>query len=161
MNITNEQAKALVLSQANKEPVTRKPMDRQYNVPEELKQVAAYVFRELTAMKTGWRLAFKDELQVTDYKIQLLKAMDENGVNNFELVNKGLKQARADDKDFLPSVGKFITWCKPKPVNELNSGMYKEYRPERLISSKTFDERKTEAKSELAKIREMLCRSKN
>ena len=156
MNITPYQAKALIKSQAGKPEVTRKPLDRQYNVPDELKQVAAYVFRELTAMKTGWRAAFKDERQVTDYKIQLLKGMDENGVDNFDLVNKGLKEARADANDFLPSVGKFINWCKPKQSGELNCAMYQEYRPERLLSSQTDQKRKETARLEMQKIRQML-----
>jgi hypothetical protein len=160
MNITTEQAVQLIKQNANKQPVTRSPMEQQYQVPDELKKVAAYVFRQLTSMKTGWRVAFTDERQVKDYKIQLLRAMDENGINNFELVEAGLKQCRSDTSDFLPSPGKFVAWCKPTITGELNAGMYKEYRPERLISNKTFEERRAEAKSELAKIKEMLCKSK-
>jgi hypothetical protein len=138
-----------------------------HNIPDELKEVARYVFGTLTATRPGWKVGFTnagrvDEKMVTQYKMNLLKAMMLNEINTMQKVQYGLDKLISEGGQFLPSVGDFVQACKDhsKVTGELNAGMYKEYRPERLISNKTFEERRAEAKSELAKIKEMLCKSK-
>ena len=69
---------------------------------------------ELKACKTGWRAAFKSQVEVDRYKEQLLKACVEGGINKIEMIDRGLAEARRDESDFFPSIGKFINWCKPK-----------------------------------------------
>ncbi|PSU83746.1 hypothetical protein C0W42_22415 [Photobacterium kishitanii] len=41
--------------------------------------------------------------------------MMENGVVNIAQVQRGLSQARRQESDFFPSVGKFCSWCKGEP----------------------------------------------
>lgn len=79
------------------------------------KDIVNYILKSLKSSKTAWRSGFKSELEVNAYKEQLLIACIENKINSMELVEFGLKNARKDDSDFLPSVGKFIQWCKPDP----------------------------------------------
>lgn len=78
------------------------------------------LFKSLFAAKTGWRASFntKDPVEL-DQAINLLKktwvkAFAENGINTPEQLQCGMKQVRKDPSQFLPSVGKFIEWCKPR-----------------------------------------------
>ena len=36
----------------------------------------------------------------------------EQGINSLEMIEAGLRRARASESDFLPSVGKFASWCR-------------------------------------------------
>ena len=49
------------------------------------------------------------------YRQQLLEAMKESGVNSEEMINKGMKAARAGGNPFLPAPGEFCRWCLPMP----------------------------------------------
>jgi len=80
--------------------------------------VVNMILVELKAMKSGWRAAFKSQVEVDRYKEQLLKACMENGINSIEQINAGLAHARRDESDFFPSVGKFVKWCKPEEHHE-------------------------------------------
>lgn len=71
------------------------------------------ILAELKGMKTAWRAAFKSQVEVDRYKEQLLKACVENKVNSVEMIERGLSEARKDESDFFPSIGKFIKWCLP------------------------------------------------
>lgn len=132
------------------------------HIPDHIKQVASQVFQQFTTMRPAWKVGFTnenktfDQKQVTAYKIQLLLAMQENGIDSMDKVKSGLKTLRSQPGQFLPSIGDFIAACKPQANGELNCGMYQEYRPERLIAQGTFQERQAKAKSELAKIKQML-----
>ena len=163
--INQEQAKQLILSNAKRNElesqsiVRNQPSHRQ--IPDHIKQVASYVFKSLTTTRPGWRNGFTnkgqtDERLVTNYKIALLQAMQENKIDTIEKVEAGLNTLRNQPGAFLPSIGDFISACKPQASGELNCAMYQEYRPERLIAQGTFQERQAMAKSELAKIKQML-----
>ncbi|OCG38832.1 replication protein P [Gilliamella sp. Gris1-4] len=54
----------------------------------------------------------KDENSRKTFKQQWLQAFKENGITKLEYLRAGLKVARAQNTDFLPSTGKFIAWCK-------------------------------------------------
>ncbi|MWN91305.1 Replication protein P [Gilliamella sp. Pra-s65] len=54
----------------------------------------------------------KDENSKKAFKQQWLQAFKENGITKLEYLRAGLKVARAQNTDFLPSTGKFIAWCK-------------------------------------------------
>jgi hypothetical protein len=129
----------------------------QHDLPDAVRVVGNRVFAELCQIKSAWRTAFRTKDEVKGYKLQLLRGMFENGINSMDLVERGLIEARKDPSDFLPSVGKFVAWCKPpKQDGELNAAMYREYRRERLIASCTEAERREMAKAELAKLRGLL-----
>jgi len=130
--------------------------------PDHVKEIADYVFKQLAMIKSGWRAGFKTKDEVIGYKKQLLLAMHENGIDNFQKIELGLKNARSDENPFMPSTGKFISWCKdPKKITgELNAGMYQEYRPEKLLSNKTDSERRAEAREQLNKIKMTLKNNK-
>lgn len=69
------------------------------------------LFGELKVIFPAWRTAF---LTADDYKRakrSWSKALVENGINRVEQIQNGLRKARQHDSDFLPSSGKFISWC--------------------------------------------------
>ncbi|PSU23845.1 replication protein P [Photobacterium kishitanii] len=70
------------------------------------------IFRELCNVYPNWRLCFRDNDQLNLAKASFAKGMMENGVVNIAQVQRGLSQARRQESDFFPSVGKFCSWCK-------------------------------------------------
>ncbi|WP_240000656.1 replication protein P, partial [Photobacterium kishitanii] len=73
------------------------------------------IFRELCNVYPNWRLCFRDNDQLNLAKASFAKGMMENGVVNIAQVQRGLSQARRQESDFFPSVGKFCSWCKGEP----------------------------------------------
>ncbi|XHX46217.1 hypothetical protein O1Q83_01064 [Lonepinella koalarum] len=55
-----------------------------------------------------------DSVQLKRIKQQWILGFQEQGVNNFEMVKCGMREARAKPNGYLPSVGEFIAWCKKK-----------------------------------------------
>ena len=54
----------------------------------------------------------RDENSKRTFKQQWLQAFKENGITKLEYLRAGMRVARSQNTDFLPSTGKFITWCK-------------------------------------------------
>jgi hypothetical protein len=54
----------------------------------------------------------KDENSKKAFKQQWLQAFKENGITKLDYLRAGLRVARSQNTDFLPSTGKFIAWCK-------------------------------------------------
>lgn len=70
-------------------------------------------------MRTGWRAGFKNQTEIDNYKTELLKACVTHKINNEAMIEKGIFEASKEtgkSSEFLPSVNKFINWCKP-PVH--------------------------------------------
>lgn len=67
----------------------------------------------------GWRASVRSQEELDGYKKQMTKALIEANVTSVELLQVGISQARRETSDFLPSTGKFVSWClsgqKPKP----------------------------------------------
>ena len=69
------------------------------------------IFAQLQTCFPAWRAAIKSQNELNMTKQTWAKALIENNVTSLEQVAIGMKKARASDSDFMPSVGKFITWC--------------------------------------------------
>jgi hypothetical protein len=163
--ITIDQAKSLITSQAKQYELEQQQQKRltpsHKHIPQEIKEVARYVFSSFVAIRPAWKVGFTnsgktDEKQITAYKVQLLTAMHENKIDTIEKVNQGLKVIRSEKGQFLPSVGDFIQACKSKNDGALNSGMYKLYKPEQLITNGTEQERREFALKAMAEIKKQL-----
>ena len=50
---------------------------------------------------------------IKEYRAQLFKTMEEVGVVNQGMIDRGLSKARASENPFLPAPGEFCAWCKP------------------------------------------------
>ena len=166
--ITLEQATALVKSAERQYDLEQQRHQRRIGtakaIPEQLKQVAGYVFSSLTTMRPAWKVGFVhegalDEKQVTAYKRQLLGAMEENGIGTMAQVEAGLQKLRAQPGQFLPSIGDFVQACKSQSSQhrgELNAGMYRIWARDRRLDSMTVADRRAVAQAELAKVRRHL-----
>ena len=129
-------------------------------------KVVNQILVELKGMKTGWRAAFKSQAEVDRYKQQLLKACYEKGINTIELVNIGLEKARDDESDFLPSVGKFTNWCKPKKPREhhehqamtMAEKYSKKNRQAKRLEDQSPERRKELARKHIAEMRKLNLR---
>ena len=69
------------------------------------------VIRQLMACFPAWRTAIKSKEELKAYKKALFAALIENNVTSLEQIARGMKKARSIDSDFMPSAGKFISWC--------------------------------------------------
>ena len=43
----------------------------------------------------------------------------EQGINSQAMIENGLRHARASGSDFLPSVGKFVKWCREEAAKQI------------------------------------------
>ncbi len=93
----------------------------QNRIPDEVKELVDHVFRQLSVIFPAWRVAWKGgndqetAMNVSLAKKEWTKSFFENGINTTEHIRYGLAKARKSESDFLPSCGKFVTWCKPSP----------------------------------------------
>jgi hypothetical protein len=78
----------------------------------EARDVIGKAIAALTAMKPGWRSAFRSDDEILAYKQQMAKALIESGVTEKSMLQAGLAKARQDQSAFLPSTGKFVAWCQ-------------------------------------------------
>jgi len=71
------------------------------------------LFLELAAIFPAWKQAFDGAEGVKIAKRAWMTGMLEDGINSIAQVKAGLKKARQSTNPFMPSVGQFISWCKP------------------------------------------------
>ncbi|QHJ84883.1 MAG: hypothetical protein [Caudoviricetes sp.] len=90
---------------ARQEPQTQSSIDA-------VAQIFNSFFKQLVINFPGSIALLKDEESKTLLKQQWLQAFKENGINKLEYIKAGMTVARRQNTDFLPSPGKFISWCK-------------------------------------------------
>lgn len=71
------------------------------------------IFRELQVICTAWKNPIEGEVQafVNDYKRALLDALIDSGVNNLDMIMRGIKSVRSE---FLPNPYSFAKLCLPR-----------------------------------------------
>lgn len=92
------------------------------NVPNhrpELSRAATDLVNELfTSLKLAypaWKQAFSTPEELAQTKRSWVRTFVENGITSDDQIRLGMKRARADKSDFIPSAGKFVGWCFPTP----------------------------------------------
>jgi hypothetical protein len=86
-------------------------------VNETAERLVNRVFEQLLASCP--RLSYYTAEQVATAKQQWILGFAENGITTVEQVKQGMKTLRAKEDDFVPSVGKFIGWCKVVDYTQL------------------------------------------
>jgi len=86
-------------------------------VNETAERLVNRVFEQLLASCP--RLSYYSAEQVVTAKQQWILGFAENGITTVEQVKQGMKALRAKEDDFVPSVGKFIGWCKVVDYTQL------------------------------------------
>ncbi len=84
-------------------------------IDEFAKGIINKVFDQLSVIFPAWKHALPTEKGLSAAKMEWTKAFSENNINSLEQIRYGFVKARASESDFLPSCGKFISWCKPSP----------------------------------------------
>jgi hypothetical protein len=77
------------------------------------KNVINKVFNELAVIFPAWKHAWPTDKELSMAKLQWTKAFVENNISTMEQISYGFAKARKSETDFLPSCGKFISWCEP------------------------------------------------
>ncbi len=70
------------------------------------------LFVQLQAAFPASMATIKEQSQLNEFRKQWMLAFLENGITTMEQVNAGMRQARKQDSPFIPSPGKFVSWCK-------------------------------------------------
>lgn len=78
-------------------------------------EVVNRLFVELQAIFPAWRQAWPDDKALAAAKRSWIKGFAAAGITSLEQIRFGLEQCRLYGGDFIPSVGKFIVWCRPTP----------------------------------------------
>jgi len=131
------------------------------SIPKEVKTALDAIFQELMNCKPSWRTAFKEKEEVISYKKALGVAMFNAKINTMEKAQFGIAYAQLDSSPFFPSVGQFITWCtegygQHLKKKQLEQNMNRITDEKLMLDSKPFEERKAEAKANIADLRNIL-----
>jgi hypothetical protein len=79
------------------------------------KNIINKVFDQLSVIFPAWKHAWPTEKELSAAKMEWTKAFNENEINTLDQIKYGFAKARKSETDFLPSCGKFISWCNPSP----------------------------------------------
>lgn len=71
------------------------------------------LFAELRAIFPAWKSAWPTDKDLERAKRTWVKAFVSSSLTRLEQIRFGLEQCRKAETDFIPSVGKFISWCQP------------------------------------------------
>lgn len=103
----------------NYKPITKHEDD--LVIDEFAKNIIDRVFNNLAIIFPAWKHNWKSDDASDPDKIlrsakrEWTKAFVENNISTMDQISFGFTKARQADTDFLPSCGKFISWCKPSP----------------------------------------------
>ena len=87
----------------------------QNKVPPIVKSIVDSLFDQLAFVCPAWKYTWDTEEKIKGAKKEWVKAFFENDINTKQQIAHGLKKARKHESDFVPSCGKFISWCNPTP----------------------------------------------
>ena len=79
------------------------------------KNIINKVFDQLSIIFPAWQYNWKTQKEIDGAKMEWTKAFNENNIRTTEQISYGFAKARKSETDFLPSCGKFISWCTPSP----------------------------------------------
>lgn len=94
-------------------PTTKQFKENEVVIDEFAKSIINKVFDQLAVIFPAWKHAWPTDKELSAAKMEWTKAFNENGINTLDQVKYGFMKARRSESDFLPSCGKFISWCSP------------------------------------------------
>ena len=90
-------------------------------IDEFAKNIVNKVFSQLSIIFPAWKYNWKTDSDLNSAKIEWTKAFNENGIHSLEQIKQGFVKARSCESDFLPSCGKFISWCNDFDEAEIDN----------------------------------------
>lgn len=82
-------------------------------VPEAAVTLVNNLFADLQVIFPAWRVAFPTQSTLDNAKRTWTLALFENGIHHGAQIKAGLRKARASGSPHMPSVGQFMSWCRP------------------------------------------------
>ena len=82
----------------------------QGRLPDEVEDLVNRIFEQLLASCPS--IQYWTPKQVATAKRQWVLGFAENGIKTIAQVKQGVRALRAKEDDFVPSIGKFVSWCK-------------------------------------------------
>lgn len=150
------------LSDLVKQGVTIKTTQQHSDeLPQEIKDVLNMCWSEMKLAKKSWKKDLRSEQDIKSYLTGLGKALMIGRIDSAKKLKYGLEYLYLDESEWLPSAGVFVKWCREGYNQELHQkNMIKNTQrildERRLLGNGTFEERQTEAKSEIGKLRDIL-----
>ena len=136
-----------------------KPMQSKPNdvvIDEFAKSVVNQVFTQLAVIFPAWKHNWKTDKDLNLAKLEWTKAFNENGIRTVDQIKCGFRKARSSDSDFLPSCGKFISWCNDVDLTVINTAfdrMIKREPPTDNIEYNTRQDVSYQCKTQLDETR--------
>jgi hypothetical protein len=84
-------------------------------VDDQTGEVVERLFRQLQAIFPAHKQAWPDDKAKAAAMRSWTKGFMAAGINSLEQIRFGIEQCRKSASPFAPSVGQFISWCKPSP----------------------------------------------
>lgn len=88
---------------------------QQHDPAQTVAEIINKLFSDLRSIRTAWRQAWPDRPTYDAAKRTWLTAFIENSICTQAQIDVGLARCRAENTDFIPSPGKFISLCVPTP----------------------------------------------
>lgn len=70
------------------------------------------IFEQLRATFPASATSFKSQSDIDNFRQQWVKAFMENGITTMQQIDAGMRHARQQESPYMPSPGKFVSWCK-------------------------------------------------
>lgn len=70
------------------------------------------IFDQLRAAFPASSNAFKTQADIDVFRQQWVRSFMENGITTMQQIDAGMRHARQQESPYLPSPGKFVSWCK-------------------------------------------------
>jgi hypothetical protein len=110
------------LNQEGRQSTSTQPTgDYSDEIDIETKRLFNRIFKELVAIYPAWRQAFDNEEAVGASKRQWAKGIQENGINQWEVIEGALAHCRASGGAFMPSIGQFIGYCHKAAMERMGA----------------------------------------
>lgn len=102
------------------EGITRRPHTEHQPNPDQLKAAAGIInklFADLQTCFPAWRQTFTSKADMDAAKRTWARGLIEAKITSYQQLQWGLLKARRSESPFWPSVGQFISWCQPDPMD--------------------------------------------
>lgn len=70
------------------------------------------IFEQLRATFPASATSFKSQSDIDNFRQQWVKSFMENGITTMQQIDAGMRHARQQESPYMPSPGKFVSWCK-------------------------------------------------
>ncbi|WP_243891464.1 replication protein P [Shewanella algae] len=102
------------------EEIVKRPRKEHQPHPDRLQEAAGIInklFAELQACFPAWKHSFPGQHDIAAAKRSWARGLVEAGISSEQQLQWGLRKARQAESPFWPSLGQFVKWCQPDPVD--------------------------------------------